>query len=161
MSPEERSAAAEAIAARGLPFELAAGAVVSGYSPIRNEIDPAPLMQSLASRGARLALPVVLGRGRPLALRAWAFGEPLAKEYLTVKRSEVRGFEGKDVAFVKSFLEQKLEAGKASGLTRQKLYAAFRAPGTKTAPIIARLEAEKASKDSGVDGDAALNEMMA
>jgi len=68
---------------------------------------------------------------------------------------------GKDVAFVKDFLEKKLEAGKASGLTRQKLYAAFRAPGTKTAPIIARLEAEKASKDSGVDGDAALNEMMA
>jgi hypothetical protein len=68
---------------------------------------------------------------------------------------------GKDVAFVKAFLETKLEAGKAAGLTRQKLYAAFRAPGTKTAPIIARMEAEKASKDAGVDGDAALNELMA
>ncbi len=28
-----------------------------------------------------------------------ALGEALAKEYLAVKRSEVRGFEGKDVAF--------------------------------------------------------------
>lgn len=68
---------------------------------------------------------------------------------------------GKDVAWVKAFLEKKLEDGKAAGLTRQKLYAAFKAPGTKTAPVIARMEAEKASKDSGVDGDAAINEMLA
>ena len=31
-------------------------------------------------------------------LRA-ALGDVLAKEYLAVKRSEVRGFEGKDIAF--------------------------------------------------------------
>lgn len=68
---------------------------------------------------------------------------------------------GRDVAWVKEFLEKKLAAGKDAGLTRQKLYAAFRAPGTKTAPVIARLEAEKASKDSGVDGDAAIDEMLA
>jgi hypothetical protein len=68
---------------------------------------------------------------------------------------------GKDLAWVKAFLEKKLEDGKAAGLTRQKLYAAFKAPGTKTAPVIARLEAEKASKDSGIDGDAAINEMLA
>ena len=35
---------------------------------------------------------------RDEVLRA-ALGETLAKEYLAVKRSEVRGFEGKDVAF--------------------------------------------------------------
>jgi len=35
---------------------------------------------------------------RDEVLRA-ALGETLAKEYLIVKRSEVRGFEGKDVAF--------------------------------------------------------------
>jgi 5-formyltetrahydrofolate cyclo-ligase len=46
--------------------------VVSGYSPIRNEIDPAPLMIRLASLGARLALPVVNARGKALTFRAWS-----------------------------------------------------------------------------------------
>lgn len=68
---------------------------------------------------------------------------------------------GKDQAFVKAFLDKKLEAGKASGLTRQALYKAFRDPASKTGQIILRLESEKAKKDSGVDGDAALSEMMA
>ena len=63
--------AAAAIAARGLPFEFTPGAIVSGYSPIRGEIDPAPLMLALASQGARLALPAVLSRGKSLAFRAW------------------------------------------------------------------------------------------
>lgn len=67
---------------------------------------------------------------------------------------------GKSVIEVKEFLERKLEAGKEAGLTRQKLYEAFRNPKTKTAPIIARLEAEKAAKASGVDGDAALAELV-
>lgn len=66
---------------------------------------------------------------------------------------------GKTVDWVKAFLEKKLEAGKAEGLTRQKLYSAFRTSG-KTKDIIARMEAEKASKDSGLDGAAALDEMM-
>ena len=68
----QRAAAAEAMAKRGLPFEIAAGAIVSGYSPIRNEIDPVPLLRQLAGHGARLALPVVLARGKSLAFRAWS-----------------------------------------------------------------------------------------
>ena len=70
MSDEDRAAAAAAIAARGLPVELKPGAVVAGYSPIRNEVDPAPLMQTLAAKGARLALPVVPARGKSLIFRA-------------------------------------------------------------------------------------------
>src|SRR6202011_6370566 len=35
-------------------------------------------MPKLAAAGARLALPVVAGRGKPLIMRAWGFGEPLA-----------------------------------------------------------------------------------
>jgi 5-formyltetrahydrofolate cyclo-ligase len=35
-------------------------------------------MRKLADTGARLALPAVAGRGRPLCMRAWAFGAPLA-----------------------------------------------------------------------------------
>ena len=72
LTGEQRSAAALAIAERGLPFELAPGTVVSGYSPIRNEIDPTPLMLKLAAQGARLALPTVTARGQSLIFRAWS-----------------------------------------------------------------------------------------
>jgi 5-formyltetrahydrofolate cyclo-ligase len=72
LTGEQRSAAALAIAERGLPFELAPGTVVSGYSPIRNEIDPMPLMLKLAAHGARLALPTVTARGQSLIFRAWS-----------------------------------------------------------------------------------------
>ena len=72
LSDGRRTAAALAIATRGLPFEMAPGAIVSGYSPIRSEIDPVPLMRALATHGARLALPAVMARGKSLAFRAWS-----------------------------------------------------------------------------------------
>src|SRR5262245_40967415 len=72
LSDEQRASAAEALAKRGLPFEIEPGIVVSGHSPIRSEIDPAPLMRKLAEQGARLALPAVLSRGKSLAFRAWS-----------------------------------------------------------------------------------------
>jgi 5-formyltetrahydrofolate cyclo-ligase len=71
LNGEERAAASEALAARGLPVEISPGTVVAGYSPIRSEIDPVPLMRALALKGARLALPAVLARGKSLAFRAW------------------------------------------------------------------------------------------
>src|SRR5712691_2367131 len=74
-----RLAAAEAMAAQAFPVELPLGALVSGFSPIGSEFNPLPLMRRLAKQGARLALPVVVGRGQPLVFRAWAFGEPLGK----------------------------------------------------------------------------------
>src|SRR3984885_1732116 len=77
LSDAERAAAALAIAARGLPFAIAAGSIVSGYSPIRGEIDPVPLMQALAGQGAGLALPAVMARGKTLAFRAWSAGDRL------------------------------------------------------------------------------------
>ena len=72
LSSEARAAAAAAIAARGLPVAIAPGIIVSAYSPIRSEIDPAPLMRALGLQGARLALPAVLARGKALAFRAWS-----------------------------------------------------------------------------------------
>ena len=60
------------MATRGLPLEIARGTVVSCYSPIRSEIDPAPLMRALAVQGAQLALPAVMARGKSLAFRAWS-----------------------------------------------------------------------------------------
>ncbi len=73
----ERQAAAEAIAARPFPVPIKLGAIVSGFSPLKTEINPLPLMRKLAEAGAKLALPVVAGRGKPLLMRAYAFGQPL------------------------------------------------------------------------------------
>jgi 5-formyltetrahydrofolate cyclo-ligase len=73
----ERMAAAETIATRGLPVVVAPGAIVSGFFPMKSEISPMPLLRRLADAGAKLALPVVMGRGKPLTLRAWAFGDEL------------------------------------------------------------------------------------
>jgi len=67
-----RAAAGDKVARRGLPFEIAPGAIVSGYSPIRSEFDPRPLMERLAGQGAKLALPAVLSRGKSLVFRAWS-----------------------------------------------------------------------------------------
>jgi len=74
---EVRNAVAEAIAARPFPLAIAPGMIVSGFMPLKSEINPLPLMRKLADVGARLALPVVAGRGMPLIMRAWSWGEPL------------------------------------------------------------------------------------
>jgi 5-formyltetrahydrofolate cyclo-ligase len=74
-----RQAAAEAIAARAFPLPIAPGAIVSGFMPIKSEINPLPLMQKLAGEGARLALPRIVSRGHPLSVRAWGVGAPLAR----------------------------------------------------------------------------------
>ena len=71
LSEKKRASAAAKLAKRGLPFKLMPGTIVSGYSPIRSEIDPAPLMLMLAELGARLALPCVTARGQSLIFRIW------------------------------------------------------------------------------------------
>jgi len=68
--------AAAAIAARDFPVPVTASTVVSGFSPMKSEINPIPLMRKLHDAGAQLALPVIVGRGKPLIMRAWKFGDP-------------------------------------------------------------------------------------
>ena len=75
----ERAAAAEAIAARPFPVAVKEGAIVSGFSPMKSEINPFPLMRKLAAAGAQLALPVVQKRGLPLIMRAFRFGDELMR----------------------------------------------------------------------------------
>src|SRR5256714_13595046 len=72
LSDKQRAKSAQALAKRGLPVEIVRNLVISGYSPIRNEIDPMPLMIKLAAQGARLALPVINARGKSLTFRAWS-----------------------------------------------------------------------------------------
>jgi 5-formyltetrahydrofolate cyclo-ligase len=56
---------------------IAGAAVVSGFWPIKEEIDIRPLMIELTNQGCQLALPVVQGKGKPLLFRAWRPGDPL------------------------------------------------------------------------------------
>jgi 5-formyltetrahydrofolate cyclo-ligase len=74
---EARRAAAEAIAARAFALKITPGVVVSGFMPLKSEINPLPLMQRLSAAGARLALPCIVGRGSPLSMRLWEFGAVL------------------------------------------------------------------------------------
>ena len=69
----------ETIAARDSRVAIAPGTIVSGFMPLKSEINPLPLMRKLADAGAQLALPVVPGRGKPLIMRACAFGDALAR----------------------------------------------------------------------------------
>ena len=79
MPADERAAAAEQIAAREFPIAITPGVIVSGFMPMKSEINPLPLMKKLAEAGARLALPAIDGRGKPLIMRAYAFGDDLAR----------------------------------------------------------------------------------
>ena len=74
---DARKAAAETIAVRKFPLAIAAGIIISGFMPLKSEINPLPLLQKLAEAGARLVLPAIAGRGKPLIMRAWEFGAPL------------------------------------------------------------------------------------
>jgi 5-formyltetrahydrofolate cyclo-ligase len=83
--------AAAAVAAEGIAFAgVPPPARVSGFLPIGEEIDPAPLLERLAGDGYLLCLPVMEGKERPLLFRAfmpgdalrettWGIREPLAE----------------------------------------------------------------------------------
>ena len=78
LGEDERRRAAEGLLAtlrREKPFDERT--VVSGFWPIKDEIDIRPLMIELFNMGCQLALPVVQGRGKPLLFRAWRPGDPL------------------------------------------------------------------------------------
>lgn len=77
MTAQERAAAVEAVAQRVFPVAITPGVIVSGYSPMKTEFNPVPLMRRLADAGATLALPVTPKRGHPLIMRAFAFGDEL------------------------------------------------------------------------------------
>jgi 5-formyltetrahydrofolate cyclo-ligase len=80
----ERAKAAEAIAGRAFPLDVK-GAIVSGFMPLKTEINPLPLMRRLAERGAQLALPAIDARGKPLIMRAFALGDDLASGQWSIR----------------------------------------------------------------------------
>jgi 5-formyltetrahydrofolate cyclo-ligase len=72
-----RQQAAEAVANFPFPVPVPDGTIVSGFFPMKTEISPLPLMRMLEKKGAMIALPRIVGRGNPLSMRAWKFGDPL------------------------------------------------------------------------------------
>lgn len=52
--------------------------IVSSYWAIGPEIDPVSLEAALVARGAGLALPVMVGKGKPLQFRRYAHGDKVA-----------------------------------------------------------------------------------
>ena len=72
-------------ASRGVADDLwQPGAVVSSYYQRGSEMDMTVLNQALIDAGYDLALPVVLGRGHPLAFRRYRPGDALIKGVLEV-----------------------------------------------------------------------------
>lgn len=74
---EDRIEKGLAMAAHGGDgIEIAAGDIVSGFLPIRSEVDIRPLMAHLRTRGARLCVPVILDRST-IVFRELVPGAPL------------------------------------------------------------------------------------
>lgn len=76
---DARAAAADAVAVHEFPARVTPGTIVSGFMPLKTEINPLPLMHRLAEAGAQLALPAIAGRGRPLIMRGYSFGDELVR----------------------------------------------------------------------------------
>jgi 5-formyltetrahydrofolate cyclo-ligase len=77
---EIRGQQGEAIAA-GVLAEIGdlTDRIVSAYWPFRGEPDLRPFLQTVAERGGRTALPVVVEKGRPLEFQLWRTGEALSR----------------------------------------------------------------------------------
>lgn len=73
-----RIEASLAIAGFGERIGVEPGAVVSGFWPIRAEVDVRPLMFALRERGARLALPAILDR-TTIVFRELVRGAPMVE----------------------------------------------------------------------------------
>ncbi len=65
---------------RGLGLDLIGalpGSIVSGYFPIRDELDTVPLLTGLMDSGRQVALPAIAAKATPLMFRAWRLGDTL------------------------------------------------------------------------------------
>jgi len=76
LDPQWRIEASLRIVEAGNVLAVEPGEVVSGFWPIRSEVDVRPLMSALAERGARLALPAIVDSGT-IVFRELLRGAPL------------------------------------------------------------------------------------
>ncbi len=75
--PDAPNRLAEKVAANAVRLGLGRGVAASVYWPMRDELDVRPLMTRLHGMGCVVALPVVIGRDRPLLFRRWMPGMAL------------------------------------------------------------------------------------
>lgn len=76
LDPVSRAQISDGLAGVAAALGIAPGSVVSGFWPIRSEIDPRPLMAALAREGIRLCLPAILDRAT-VVFREYPPGAPL------------------------------------------------------------------------------------
>ena len=88
LPPDFRQAMSLAVAEIGLGFLQSLpspGVIVGGFMPIGEEISPLPLMARLRDQGYALALPVMMGRGKPLQFRTYKIGDPLISRIWNIR----------------------------------------------------------------------------
>lgn len=79
LSADYRTEAAQAIIPHfSNRMALPGHSCISGFWPIRSEIDPRPLMQQLEARGMSLCLPAILD-AQTIEFRAMSFGDALVE----------------------------------------------------------------------------------
>ncbi|KXG83809.1 5-formyltetrahydrofolate cyclo-ligase [Agrobacterium bohemicum] len=79
LSFEQRQLKSLAISENGaVALRFAAGSVVSGFMPIRSEVDARPLMEALRAKGGRICLPVMVDR-ETIVFREFVKGAELFK----------------------------------------------------------------------------------
>ena len=76
LDPPWRIEAAPGMAECAAAIGVAPGSIVSGFWPIKSEVDVRPLMFALREQGARLALPAILDR-ETIVFRELVRGAPL------------------------------------------------------------------------------------
>ena len=76
LDPQWRVEASLAMADAASQFDIEPGTVVSGFWPMRSEVDVRPLMFALMQRGARLCLPAILDK-TTIVFRELVRGAPM------------------------------------------------------------------------------------
>ncbi|TRO94434.1 5-formyltetrahydrofolate cyclo-ligase [Glycocaulis profundi] len=121
--------------------------MVAGYRAVRDEIDPAPLMETFMLEQARLCLPCTGGEGQPLVFRSWTPGDDLLKRSFGVEEPGAGAPEARPALVLVPLLafdEQGRRIGYGEGYYDRTLEA-LRAHGPVTAVGLA-YEAQKVSK---------------
>ncbi len=86
IEPAARVAFGQRLAEEGLRLaRLWRPQIVSAFHPLRDEPDTLPLLTALAEKGFATALPLVVGRGSPLAFRLWRPGEPTRAGAMSIR----------------------------------------------------------------------------
>lgn len=77
MDPQARRAASAAACRHALTILPRGAKIVSGYMAIRDELDARVLLDLVEARGLTIALPVVVGSGKPLMFRKFRLTDAL------------------------------------------------------------------------------------